>query len=51
MKRYTKAKLFQEGSTETPVFVRFSTVIHGNHSPAEVDGFIESEQGIFKNLD
>lgn len=29
---YTKAKVFQPGTT-TPVFVRFSTVIHGNHSP------------------
>lgn len=30
--RYTRAKVFQPGAT-TPVFVRFSTVIHGNHSP------------------
>lgn len=30
--RYTRAKVFQPGTT-TPVFVRFSTVIHGNHSP------------------
>lgn len=28
----TKAKLFTSG-TATPVFVRFSTVVHGNHSP------------------
>lgn len=28
----TRAKVFAKGS-ETPVFVRFSTVIHGNHSP------------------
>lgn len=30
--QYTRAKVFQPGTT-TPVFVRFSTVIHGNHSP------------------
>ena len=29
---YTKAQVFTPG-TKTPVFVRFSTVIHGNHSP------------------
>jgi len=29
---YTRAKVFAPG-TRTPVFVRFSTVIHGNHSP------------------
>lgn len=28
----TRAKVFEKGA-ETPVFVRFSTVIHGNHSP------------------
>jgi len=28
----SRAKVFAKG-TETPVFVRFSTVIHGNHSP------------------
>jgi len=28
----TRAKVFTPGTT-TPVFVRFSTVIHGNHSP------------------
>ncbi len=33
LKRYTKAALFQEEGKETPVFVRFSTVIHGQHSP------------------
>lgn len=27
--KYTRAKLFQEAGKETPVFVRFSTVIHG----------------------
>jgi catalase len=31
--RYTRAKLFQERGKQTPVFVRFSTVIHGQHSP------------------
>lgn len=31
--KYTRAKLFQEEGKETPVFVRFSTVGHGNHSP------------------
>lgn len=30
---YTRAKLFQEPGKRTPVFVRFSTVIHGGHSP------------------
>ncbi|MBB6733158.1 catalase [Cohnella zeiphila] len=33
MKRYTKAAFLQDEGTETPVFVRFSTVIHGQHSP------------------
>lgn len=33
MKRYTRAKFLQEPGTETPVFVRFSTVIHGQGSP------------------
>jgi catalase len=33
MKRYTKAAFLQEEGLETPVFVRFSTVIHGQHSP------------------
>ena len=31
--KYTRAKLFQETGKRTPVFVRFSTVIHGGHSP------------------
>jgi catalase len=31
--RYTRAKLFQEKGKRTPVFVRFSTVVHGGHSP------------------
>ena len=31
--KYTRAKLFQEKGKQTPVFVRFSTVGHGNHSP------------------
>ncbi|OXA95868.1 catalase [Flavobacterium oncorhynchi] len=30
--KYTKASLFKQGKT-TPVFVRFSTVVHGNGSP------------------
>ena len=29
----TKAALFSKKGKKTPVFVRFSTVIHGNHSP------------------
>ena len=33
MKRYTKAKFLQEEGQETPVFARFSTVIHGLCSP------------------
>ncbi|WP_254611518.1 catalase [Paenibacillus sp. JMULE4] len=31
--KYTRAKLFQDAGKRTPVFVRFSTVIHGRHSP------------------
>ncbi len=31
--KYTRAKLFQETGKRTPVFVRFSTVVHGGHSP------------------
>jgi catalase len=31
--QYTRAKLFQEKGKQTPVFVRFSTVIHSSHSP------------------
>lgn len=30
---FTRAKLFQEAGKQTPIFVRFSTVIHGTHSP------------------
>lgn len=30
---YTRAKLFQTAGKQTPVFVRFSTVVHGVHSP------------------
>jgi catalase len=30
---YTRAKLFQEAGKQTPVFVRFSSVVHGGHSP------------------
>ncbi|WP_028402967.1 catalase [Ectobacillus panaciterrae] len=33
MKEYTRAAFLQEKGTETPVFVRFSTVIHGQGSP------------------
>jgi|SRR6187402_1204105 len=31
--KYTRAKLFQTAGKETPLFIRFSTVIHGGHSP------------------
>src|SRR5687768_12346927 len=31
--KYTRAKVFQEKGKQTPLFVRFSTVIHGGHSP------------------
>lgn len=31
--KYTRAKLFQQAGKQTPVFVRFSTVVHGGHSP------------------
>ncbi|UBV42810.1 catalase [Deinococcus taeanensis] len=31
--KYTRARLFQEKGKQTPVFVRFSSVIHGGHSP------------------
>ncbi|MEO6070971.1 MAG: catalase [Chitinophagaceae bacterium] len=31
--KYTRAKLFQQKGKQTPLFVRFSTVGHGNHSP------------------
>lgn len=30
---YTRAKLFQEAGKRTPIFIRFSSVIHGGHSP------------------
>lgn len=33
MAKYTRAAFLQEAGTETPVFVRFSTVIHGGTSP------------------
>lgn len=31
--KYTRAKLFQKAGKRTPMFVRFSSVIHGGHSP------------------
>ncbi len=31
--KYTRAKVFQEAGKRTPLFIRFSTVIHGGHSP------------------
>ena len=31
--KYTRAKLLQQNGKQTPVFVRFSSVIHGGHSP------------------
>jgi catalase len=31
--KYTRAKLFQQAGKRTRVFVRFSSVIHGGHSP------------------
>ena len=33
MSSVTRAALFSGGGKKTPVFVRFSAVIHGNHSP------------------
>ncbi len=30
---YTRAKVFTNTKTQTPVFVRFSPVVHGGHSP------------------
>ncbi|UOQ84958.1 catalase [Gracilibacillus salinarum] len=30
---YTRAKVFTNTETQTPVFLRFSTVVHGKHSP------------------
>jgi catalase len=32
MEKYSRAKVFRAGS-QTPIFIRFSTVIHGTHSP------------------
>jgi len=32
IEKYTRAKVFRKG-TRTPIFIRFSTVIHGGHSP------------------
>ena len=31
--KYTRAKLFQQKGKRTPLFIRFSSVIHGGHSP------------------
>ena len=31
--KFTRAKLFQDPNKQTPIFTRFSTVIHGGHSP------------------
>ena len=31
--KYTRAKLFQTPGKQTPIFTRFSTVVHGGHSP------------------
>ena len=31
--KYTRAKVFQQKGKKTPLFVRFSTVTHGGHSP------------------
>jgi catalase len=31
--KYTRAKLFQQAGKRTPIFLRFSTVVHGGHSP------------------
>ncbi|OLO39212.1 catalase [Alkalihalophilus pseudofirmus] len=31
--KYTRAKVFTNTDVQTPVFVRFSTVVHGGHSP------------------
>ncbi|WP_269799228.1 catalase [Bacillus xiapuensis] len=36
MKKYTCADFLQEAGQTTPVFARFSTVIHGKHSPETV---------------
>lgn len=34
--KYTRAKVFQGKGKKTPVFARFSTVVHGIHSPETV---------------
>ncbi|MCC2252681.1 catalase [Virgibacillus sp. AGTR] len=34
--KYTRAMVFQDKGKQTPVFVRFSTVVHGTHSPETV---------------
>lgn len=31
--KYTRAKVFQQKGKKTPLFIRFSTVTHGGHSP------------------
>ncbi|MFC4323894.1 catalase KatX [Litchfieldia salsa] len=31
--KYTRAKVFTDKDKQTPVFIRFSTVVHGGHSP------------------
>ena len=31
--KYTRAKLFNTAGKQTPIFTRFSTVVHGTHSP------------------
>ncbi len=31
--KYTRAKLFNTAGKQTPIFTRFSTVVHGGHSP------------------
>ena len=31
--QFTRAKLFQTAGKQTPIFLRFSTVVHGGHSP------------------
>jgi catalase len=33
VEKYTRAKVFSGGGKRTPLFVRFSSVIHGGHSP------------------
>lgn len=33
IEKYTRALVFQGAGKRTPVFARFSTVIHGGHSP------------------